>query len=221
MAERKSLAEIVFIPIVVAVVGIAGTWIITDQQHKNTILLTEQQNRSAEIARKAQIEKAQETAASDRQIKILEIFVEKIQSPEPTQREFALRLLTAVDGELAGKLADAVLYTEAEDNVRKVAEKVKAEAAVTGSSFPVVASRKSFQEAIDVLSELREKTEKANMHYSPAIYLSDNGWYAVTFGGYLPLKEAQARVRYARSSGIAGDAYVRTSRTWGENLISD
>lgn len=220
-AEGKRWTQIVIMPVVVAVVGIGGTWLVTDQQHKNTVLLTQQQNRTAELARKAQIESAQETAAADRQIKVLEIFVEKIQSPEPTQREFALRILTAVDGQLAARLASAVLETETTTSVRNVATKVKSDAAAAGFSFPVVASRKTLDEALTLLPGVKETLKKNDRDYPVSVFLSDNGWYAVTLGGYLPHKEAQARASFARSAGIESEAYVRTSRTWGEDLASE
>ncbi|CAN2049565.1 hypothetical protein GMMP13_810063 [Candidatus Magnetomoraceae bacterium gMMP-13] len=96
MSERKNWVEIVLMPIVVAVVGVVGT-----------LLITQQQNKTAALMRKTELEKTQEIAAADRQIKILELFADKILDPDQNQRLLALRLLTAVDGDLAKNLATA------------------------------------------------------------------------------------------------------------------
>jgi hypothetical protein len=61
-------------------------------------------------------------ADADRQVKILEIFAEKVASQDPQERILALRLLDALDPFLAEKLATAVLEGEpVEPEVRRVA----------------------------------------------------------------------------------------------------
>lgn len=126
MVERKSIAEIILMPLVVALVGIAGTFLITQQQEQN-----------ARTMSGAQMESTREMAKADRQIKILEIFSEKIASDDPKQRILALRLLRAVDGELAEKLAVAVSETATEQpEVRKVANQEAEEAAARAGSLP-------------------------------------------------------------------------------------
>jgi|OpeIllAssembly_1097287.scaffolds.fasta_scaffold244209_1 membrane-associated protease RseP (regulator of RpoE activity) len=115
MANGKNWIEIILMPIVIALVGIIGTYLITGQQEKN----------------------AKEKAATDRQIKILEIFSEKITSKDETQRLLALRLLTAVDAEFAAKLATAVSEVEPKQSaVGKVATQVAEEATARARDLP-------------------------------------------------------------------------------------
>lgn len=115
MSQGKSWIEVFLMPLVVAVVGILGTYWITEQQGKD----------------------ATTKADADRQIKILEIFSEKITSTDKEQRILALRLLRAVDGDLAAKLATAVSETEGESpEVRKVASEVAEEADARSKLLP-------------------------------------------------------------------------------------
>jgi hypothetical protein len=107
MADPKNWIEIVLMPLAVAGVGIVGTYFITQQQETN----------------------AQAHADSDRELKVLEIFAQKVTSKDEKERLLALRLLTAVDGRLAAKLASAVAEGEPEKSpVRQVAAKVEVEA---------------------------------------------------------------------------------------------
>lgn len=206
MPQNKSWIEVFLMPLVIAMVGTAGTYFITAQQEK-----------SALQAREAQLQSARELAEADREIKIIEMFSEKITSTEESERIMALRLLRAIDGELAGKLAEAVQEAEpTSSEVRRVAQEVKTYSASRGYSFPVVKSTKLFEAA----RTYAEKLKQRELQYQPEVYLSDNGYYAVCLGGYLSQEEALQRVEYAKRSGIAPDAYIRTSRSWSENLLT-
>lgn len=99
MTDKKTWTEIFVMPIVVACVGSFATYLITQQQEANAIA----------------------KAASDRQIKILEIFAEKITHPDLNQRLLAINLLRALDDELAAKVAFAVATTEPETSDLKAA----------------------------------------------------------------------------------------------------
>lgn len=69
----------------------------------------------------------------------MEIFAEKIASADPEQRILALRLLRAIDGELAEKLAVAVSEGETEQSeVRMVANQVAEEAGARARLLPRV-----------------------------------------------------------------------------------
>jgi hypothetical protein len=117
MPQGKSWIEVFLMPVVVAVVGLLGTYFITEQQGRD----------------------ASTKADADRQIKVLEIFSEKITSEKETQRILALRLLKAVDPDLAEKLASAVSETEPkESKVRQVANEVAAEADARSKLLPRV-----------------------------------------------------------------------------------
>lgn len=117
MSERKSWIEIILMPLMVALVGIVGTHLITAQQEKN----------------------AREKASADRQIKILEIFSQKITSRDKEDRILALRLLSAVDDNFAAKLAIAVSQTEPQQSeVSKVASIVAEEATARAGLLPRV-----------------------------------------------------------------------------------
>ena len=117
MADKKSWIEIFLIPFVLALVGILGTHFITQQQQKN----------------------AQAQADSVRQLKVLEIFAEKISSPDEQQRLLALKLLRAVDDDLAAKLASAVAEIEPpQSKVSQVANEVATEARALQELLPRV-----------------------------------------------------------------------------------
>ena len=119
MSDKKSWTEVIMMPLVVAIVGIVGTLTVTNQQARNAQILAETQRANA-------IQQAE----ADRQIKILEIFAEKITSQEESQRLLGLRLLGAIDSVLAERLASAVAETEPQGTeVRRVADEVAAYAA--------------------------------------------------------------------------------------------
>jgi hypothetical protein len=99
MAEKKSWMEIFIMPLVIACVGSLGTYFITQQQEANAIA----------------------KADSDRQVKIIEIFAEKMTSDDTNQRLLAINLLRALDPELAEKLASAVVQVEPDTSKEKIA----------------------------------------------------------------------------------------------------
>lgn len=118
MTEKKTWIEIILMPIVVASVGMVGTYLITSQQEEN-----------ARTVGDAQLKSAVELAFADRQIKVLEIFSEKIASTDQEQRILALNILRAVDPDLASKLALAVSEAEPQaSRVKEVAQQVAKEA---------------------------------------------------------------------------------------------
>jgi hypothetical protein len=128
MNNKKSFIEVVLMPLVIAIVGIGGTYFLTTQQEKN-----------AETSKTAQLESTRELAEADRQLKILEIFAEKVASQDQQERILALRLLDALDPALAEKLATAVLASEPEESeVRKVADEVAQEANAKARFLPRV-----------------------------------------------------------------------------------
>jgi len=117
MADQKSWTEVFLMPVVVALVGFGGTYFITREQES-----------SARIAGEAQIKSAKEQAAAERQIKLLDIFSEKITSSDTNQRILALKLLRTIEPDLAAKLALAVSEAEApRSEVKQVAQQVAIE----------------------------------------------------------------------------------------------
>jgi len=126
MSNKKSFIEVVLMPLVIALVGIGGTYFLTTQQGKN-----------AKTSKDAQLESTRELAEADRQVKILEIFAEKVASNDQQERILALRLLDALDPALAEKLASAVVAAEPEESeVRKVADEVALEASAKARFLP-------------------------------------------------------------------------------------
>jgi hypothetical protein len=205
MSAEKTWTEIILMPIVIAAVGIYGTWLVTEQQADN-----------ASLARKTELEKTQEIADADRQIKILEIFSEKITSKSEEDRILALKLLTALDGALAEKLAVAVSESSSSDSVVKTAAKsIIEKSKLSGNSFPVILSTKDYKVALNTAVKIEEQ----DLPFKPEIYLAENGYFGVTLGGKLSLAEARKRTNFAIKNKIANDAYVRSSMSWGENLF--
>jgi hypothetical protein len=84
-----------------------------------------------------------------------------------------------------------------------------------GDAFPVVASPKDLNSAIDLARKIRAVVKE----YPVEVYLAENDYYAVTLGGYLLPEDALKRVKFARDRKIAADAYVWQSNQWGDNLF--
>lgn len=205
MAKVRSTLEVFLMPVVVVLVGTMGTLVISSRQQE-----------SSERLGQTQLQAAREMAAADRQVQVLNLFAEKLASDDEGDKVVALCLLKAVDSELAQKLAAAVYEGEpSSSEVKRAAEDAIQEAASRGNSFAIVGSFRSFQAAEAMALQLSEK----HMELKPSVYLSANGYYAVTLGGYLTLREALRRRDYARQTHIADDAYVKTSRTMGDNLM--
>ena len=106
MTERKRWVEVALMPLVVAVVGTLGTYLLTSQQR----------------------EAAEARAAADRQIKILEIVADKITSSDESQQIFALRLTSKLDPDLSAKLVTAFDLQGVSERVRNVANEVTVQA---------------------------------------------------------------------------------------------
>ena len=204
MSESKSYLEIAIMPMVVAGLGIFGTHSVTSQQ-----------NRSTQILSQAQLQSEEKRTRGEQQLKILEIFSEKVVSADVRDRQVAIRILTALDVELATKLASAIAANESEaPEVRTLAREVVTAQASRGYSFPVIGSFTTLNEALARAAGLAGKIGE----YSADVYGSENGYFAVTLGGYLSMEEAVRRRDFARKNGLAADAYVRTSRLWSERL---
>ncbi len=109
MNPTKNWLEILIIPLVLALVGTMGTYFITRQQESN----------------------ANKQAESDRQVKILEIFAEKVTAENPKERVLAINLLRTLDPALAKKLAAAVILSEDEESeVKHAAQRVVSDVSV-------------------------------------------------------------------------------------------
>lgn len=106
--KPKSILEIVLMPLVIAVVGIMGTWFVTDAQNKMTKQLTAEQSWREERMAERQLNQAKEESNANRQLKLLEIFGDKINSPNIADQKFALDLLKLVDPDLAQSLTKLV-----------------------------------------------------------------------------------------------------------------
>jgi hypothetical protein len=164
MAESRSWVEIVLMPLAVALVGTLGTYFITAQQQ-----------RSAELK-----------AVEDRQIKILEIFADNITSNDEGERIFALRLLEAVDDDLAERLATAVSATEQEPSaVRSVATAVAQNAAARASAVP------------RIYIHIRDNSNRANAQ-SVASSLVDAGYFVPGIERLVDQGPASNQLRYFR-----------------------
>lgn len=92
MAE-KSMLEVVLMPLVLAIVGTVGTYLITQQKQQAT-------EAQADLER----ERANAVALASRQVKVLELFADKIVSDDEGEQTLALFSTLALDPELAAKL---------------------------------------------------------------------------------------------------------------------
>lgn len=199
----KSVTEIILMPLAVVLVGIIGT-----------VGVTTYQTRSAEKVAAAERDSAERRSRSEAQLNALSNFSRMIASENPRERELALKLLGIVDVELASQLAGVVADDKNEtQSVRNEARRVTA--TTQGYAFPVVGAFK----ALNVAVALARKLRGAGIQYPSEVYLAENNYYAVTLGGYLQVEEALRRTEFARQRGIAKDAYVSSSRNWGDNLF--
>lgn len=125
MTDPKKWVEVALMPLVIAVVGIMGTYLITNEQRE-----------AAEIR-----------AAADRQIKILDIFANKIISAEEEERLLAARLTMALDSDLALKIMTVFdLKTEKSAKVRDVVKNLTSHAII--SKLAESKSGTAYQQAI-------------------------------------------------------------------------
>ena len=102
--KRKTWMEIVLMPVVIAVVGSVSTFLITKFQRDSADKTVQVQLSSSERIAQAQID----AAKIEQQIKILQIFSEKIASKNVRERQQAIRLLRVVDSTFAEKLSSAI-----------------------------------------------------------------------------------------------------------------
>lgn len=113
MNKDKSILEIVLMPLVIVIVGISSSFIISFYEIE-----------SSEKFRAAELEVVREQAKTDREIKIIEIFSEKIVSKDEKERILALKILDLIDSKIAKDLARIVAENEPINSiVRKTAER--------------------------------------------------------------------------------------------------
>ena len=202
--KGKTTLETLVLPLVIAIVGVTGTYMITRSQLQ-----------SADKLATANRESEERRAIADQNVKILEMFSDQIKSSEPAKRKLALRVLTALEPELAEKLAQAVADTDSDPDTREVANSVVRSVISRGNTFVVIGSYSSLEEARDKLARLQSKS--GGLPFTPEIYFSENHLYALTLGGHLTFPEANRRLPYAKA--IAADAYLLSSDHWGDNPL--
>jgi hypothetical protein len=182
--EKRSFNEVFLTPIIIAVVGLLGTFLITRQQIKS----------------------ANTNAKSELQIKLLEIFSDKITSKSSEDRELAVRILNTLDEDLAKKLASVIVESNTNDSlIRSIAGQI-----IEGSSYVVVGSDKSFA----AMTDLADSVAKAQLPYSIQIFKSTNDYYAVCIGGKMTLQSAKKTLADIQNRKISKENYIRTSDRW-------
>jgi hypothetical protein len=153
MERRYYLLEILFAPVVIALVGTLGTYFINDRLE----------------------DAATKRAEADRQIKILEMFADKVNSNDETQQRLALNLLTVLDPKLAKDIADAVSVSSPNQSaVKKVALQVAEDASARARDIPRIylhIRNKENQIAARSIGENLRKTDFA----VPGIELVEEG----------------------------------------------
>ncbi len=202
--KRKRWVEIVLMPLVIAVTGTMGTWIITRYQTQN----------SAAVAR-AQLASAERLARAELQLKALDVYSDKIASRDVAVRTQAVQLLSLVEPELATHLASMLAASRDQPRAVRDAARTAVAELLSGYSFPVIGSWGTLSAARTHARQLASKGP-----YEVEVYLAESGFYAVTIGGYLSYSEAAKRVAFAKGVSLAADAYVATGRAWGNNLLT-
>lgn len=128
MAKKKTLKEIVIMPLVPTLIGTGSTYFITQYQQKHTEQVSLAQRGAAATLARAQIESAEKLSRDQHAIKVLEIFGEKIVDGDAEVRKRAVRLLPAVGSEVGRKLAEAIEKFDSDEGVKQAAKRVKEEA---------------------------------------------------------------------------------------------
>jgi hypothetical protein len=95
--EKKSILEIVLMPIVISLIGILAT-----------VTITVVQLNSAEKKAASTLASAEKMALAEQQLKILDIVKDKLLSKSEEDRKFAVNLLSLLSPDLAVKLASFV-----------------------------------------------------------------------------------------------------------------
>ena len=203
--------QVALMPLVVATIGIWGTITVSNNQIANAKTAAEASIRSAEKLAQANIESDRRKAKTEEQLKVLEIFSKQIGSSDPRQRELAVSLLRGLseDADLAQILAQA----SANDPARNVKAAANVILDQSRNNFVVIASVRNRNIADDFANKVRTK-----LGLIPEIYVSTNGYFAVTAGGYLSFDEARKRLVKAKAGGFT-DAYVYNTQQWGDDLL--
>ena len=136
--EGKSLIEIVLMPLVVAMVGFWGTWIISERDERNATL----------------------RAASEREAKMVEIFANKITSSDKNEKIMALKLLEVMEPDLAQKLGEAVLESDLDEQVRAIASNAVEVATARSMSLPRIYIHIQKEEQRNYARTLSQKLKK-------------------------------------------------------------
>ena len=164
--RKKDWVEIFILPLVIACVGTFGTYLITGQQSANALT----------------------QANSDRQVKILEIFSEKMTHEDPRQRLLAIKMLAALDPELAAKMAFAAAETEPEESeTRKAATSVGLEAKAIVQLQPRIYMH------VEGSSEKKAAEKVENV-------LQNNGWVVPSIERVGSKSPRQSQLRYFKKS---------------------
>jgi hypothetical protein len=103
--KGKSWLELFLVPIVIALVGTAGTFIITKYQSENAEMLAREQMANAERVAMAQLESSRRSSKTEQEMKILEVFGDKLISENPLERQMALDYMLVLGGDMAERLA--------------------------------------------------------------------------------------------------------------------
>lgn len=200
--KRKTWVEIVAIPIAIAVTGLISASLVTRAQIANSESISSASvTNAAQIAR-ANLEAAERTATSQKQLKALELHVKYIADPDPRIRELGVKMLSAIEPDLANRLRELIIASENNPAVKASAEQIE-----IAGWFAIIASSQNIEEAKKFAHELNERKIPYNAQVFTFTDDTGNIFYAITLDGYLSQSEAKIRVAYARKNGIARDAF--------------
>jgi hypothetical protein len=210
MDSKKSIFELLLLPVVVTIVGSISTYMITQQQLK-----------SAELVSKTQLESTERTTRSDQQIKIIQIFSDKITSKDIREREIAVRILKALDTSLALKLISSIAETNSEDpSVKQVAQSLEEQLTDVDNSrsyFCVISSHATLEQAINRANTVKND----DLGYPIHVYLGRNNFYAICVGGSQSKTNAEKIKKILREKGLKDSPIIRYAPHWeNANLLA-
>jgi len=199
------LLEVILMPLVIALVGFIGTKFITKSQI-----------RSSENISSTELTSIEKRSRDEKQLKLLEIFSNKITSKDLNERILAVKLLGLLDPTLSTQLATIVAEDSSENRNVRMAANVIIQNAAKQSSFVDAKSTTDFQVAITFANKIQMNYPK----YKTEIFLAENGNYAVTVGSYLDFKSASKIQDTIKLNPIIKDSYIKQSNSMGKNLFS-
>ncbi|ETX07952.1 MAG: hypothetical protein ETSY2_08240 [Candidatus Entotheonella gemina] len=124
--ESKTWFEVLLTPLAVAVIGIVGTYFITNKQHLHTKSVTRGQQLHTSALKQIELSSQEVRAKEDRETQFLNTIIQSYINGDEEKRKKSIILIKAIrDLDLAKNILDSIASSESNNNLRQTAEKAK------------------------------------------------------------------------------------------------